>query len=66
MTIASIYCFRQRRFTLCLKVFELFVFLMVLGRLFRKEGPMYDKDFCPALVLQKGCLSFAKLFLVSI
>ena len=42
------------------------VFLMVSGRLFHNEGTMYDKVFCPELVLWKGCLSFAKLFLVSI
>ena len=39
---------------------------MVSGRLFHKEGPMYDKVFCAVLILQKGCLSFAKLFLMSI
>ena len=27
---------------------------MVSGRLFHKEGSMYDKVFCPMLVLQKG------------
>ena len=36
---------------------------MFLGRLLQKEGPMYDKIFCTVLVSQKGCLSFAKLFL---
>ena len=35
------------------------------GRLFHKEGPTYDKVFCPVLVLRKECLSLAKLFLVS-
>ena len=35
-------------FTLCLKVF-IFVFLMVMGRLFHKEGPMYNKVFCLVL-----------------
>ena len=39
---------------------------MVLGRFFWKEEPMYDKVFCLVLVLRKWCLSFAKLFLVSI
>ena len=33
------------------------------GILFHKEGPKYDKVFCPVLVLQKGCLLLAKLFL---
>ena len=47
-------------------MFKLFVFLVVSGRLFHKVGPMYDKVFCPVLLLRKGCLSFAKLFLVSI
>ena len=37
---------------------------MVSGRLFHKEGPMYDKVCCPVLVLRKGCLSYGKLFLV--
>ena len=27
---------------------------------------MYDKVFCPLLVLRKRCLSFAKLFALSI
>ena len=27
---------------------------------------MYDKVFCPVLILQKGCLNLAKLLLVSI
>ena len=39
---------------------------MVSGRFFHKEGPMYDKVFCYVLVLRNGCLSFAKLLLVSI
>ena len=30
---------------------KFFVFLMVLCRLFHKEGPMHDKVFCPMLVL---------------
>ena len=51
VTIVSVYWFRQGLFTLCLKVFKLFVFLMVSGRLFDKEGPMYDKVFCPVLDL---------------
>ena len=66
MTIVSVYWFKQRFFTLCLKVFKLFVFLMGSGRLLQKEGPTYDKVFCPVLVLRKGCLSLIKLFLVSI
>ena len=37
---------------------------MVSSRLFHKDGPMYNKVFCPVLVLRKGCLSFAKLFRV--
>ena len=35
---------------------------MVSGRMFRKDGLMYDKVFCTVLALQKGRLSFAKLF----
>ena len=49
-----------------MQVFKLFVFLVVSGRLFHKVGPMHDKVFRPVLLLRKGCLSFAKLFLVSI
>ena len=36
------------------------------GRLLHAEGPIYDKVFCPVLVLQKGSLGLVKLFLVSI
>ena len=56
----------DRVFLHCLKVFKLFVFLMSSGRLFHKDGSMFDKIFCLVLVLRKGCLSLAKLFLVSI
>ena len=45
---------------------KIFVFLMGLGRFFHNEEPMYNKVFCLMLVLQKGCLRFAKLFLESI
>ena len=65
MKVVSVYWFRQRQFTLCLKMFKLFVFLFVSGRLFHKEGPTYDKIFCFTLVLRKMRLSFAKLFLES-
>ena len=66
VSIVSVYWSRQSFCTLCLKVFKLFVYLMGLGRLFHKEGPMHDEIFCPVLVLWKGCLSLAKLFLVSL
>ena len=39
---------------------------MVSGRLFHKEGPIYDKVFCPVLVLRKECLILEKIFLVSV
>ena len=29
------------------------------GELFHKEGPIYDKVFCPVLVLQKGYSNLA-------
>ena len=40
---------------------------MGLGRLFHKEGGMYDKFFWPVLLaLRKGSLSLTKIFRVSI
>ena len=45
---------------------NLFKFLFLIGsdRLLHKEGPIYDKVSCPVLVLPKGCLYLANLFLV--
>ena len=39
---------------------------MGLGRFFHKEEPIYNKVIYPISVLQKGCLSLAKPFFVSI
>ena len=33
---------------------------------FQNEGPIEDKTFWPVFVLQRGCLSFEKLFLKTI
>ena len=64
MTIASAYCFRV--FSNYVWKGLYYLFLNGLGRLFHKEGPMYNRVFWPMLVLQKGSWSLAKLFLVSI
>ena len=36
------------------------------GGLFHRQGPMYERLFCPMLVFRKGTLSLAKLLLDSV
>ena len=46
-------------FTSCLKVFKLMFLFIELGNLFQTEGPIYERLFCPMVVLRKGTLSLA-------
>ena len=40
--------------------------LIGFGQIVPQVGPMYNKVFCLALILQNGCWNLAKLFLMSI
>ena len=42
-----------------LNVFKLMLLFTELGNLFQTEGPIYERLFCPMVVLRKGTLSLA-------
>ena len=46
-------------FKSCLNLFKLMFLFIKLGNLFQTEGPIYERLFCPMVVLRKGTLSLA-------
>ena len=46
-------------FTSCLNEFKLMFLFIEFGNLFQTEGPIYERFFCPMVVLRKGTLSLA-------
>ena len=58
-SITSLILVNNVFFTSCLNGFKLMFLFIELGNLLQTEGPIYERLFCPMVVLRKGILSLA-------